>query len=62
MVVPVVVDSNAIPCSAPPGTVLMSFPEKCLQMVCGLSSEIEPLYLHSKDSCHCKYILLLYIN
>merc|ERR1712212_202213 len=44
---------DMIRCSEPPGTVLMSFPEKCLQLVCGTSGIFEPLYLHSKDSCHC---------
>lgn len=45
--------SDMIGCSEMPGTVLMSFPEKCLQMICGMNGFVEPLYLHSKSSCHC---------
>lgn len=48
-----VVGTDMVGCSEMPGTVLMSFPEKCLQIVCGNNGFVEPLYLHSKTSCHC---------
>jgi len=40
------------PCSAPNGGVMMSFPEKCMQLTCN-DGFLTPTYYYGKNSCQC---------
>lgn len=48
----IVQQSSQLPCSGPPGYVIVSFPEKCMQFVCN-QGYVEPLFFYGKETCHC---------